>query len=57
LPRWKPNSLPCAAEYRIACVRHCARPDDIAATVGHLAGPGGRFITGASIAVGGGFSA
>lgn len=31
--------------------------DDIAATVVHLAGPGGRFITGAVISVDGGFSA
>ena len=31
--------------------------DDIAATVVHLAGPGGRFITGAAIAVDGGFAA
>jgi 3-oxoacyl-[acyl-carrier protein] reductase len=33
------------------------RADDIAATVAHLAGPGGRFITGAAIAVDGGFAA
>lgn len=32
-------------------------PDDIAATVAHLAGPGGRNITGASIAVDGGVTA
>ncbi|ARP91840.1 oxidoreductase [Bordetella genomosp. 9] len=31
--------------------------DDIAATVAHLAGPGGRFITGASIPVDGGINA
>ncbi|XXT19406.1 3-oxoacyl-ACP reductase family protein [Sorangium sp. So ce429] len=31
--------------------------DDIAATVAHLAGEGGRFITGATIAVDGGFAA
>lgn len=36
---------------------HYGRADDIAATVAHLAGPGGRFITGASIAVDGGFAA
>lgn len=46
-----------AAELDLMALRHYARPDDIAATVGHLAGPGGRFITGASIAVDGGFSA
>ncbi|NZA27176.1 3-oxoacyl-ACP reductase FabG [Luteimonas sp. SJ-92] len=31
--------------------------DDVAATVAHLAGQGGRFITGAAIAVDGGFAA
>lgn len=36
---------------------HYGNADDIAATVAHLAGPGGRFITGASIAVDGGFAA
>ncbi len=36
---------------------HYGSADDIAATVVHLAGPGGRFITGASIAVDGGFAA
>lgn len=46
-----------AAELDLMAIRRYARPDDIAATVGHLAGPGGRFITGASIAVDGGFSA
>jgi NAD(P)-dependent dehydrogenase (short-subunit alcohol dehydrogenase family) len=34
-----------------------AEPDEIAATVVHLSGPGGRYITGASIAVDGGFAA
>ncbi|MFE2492827.1 SDR family NAD(P)-dependent oxidoreductase [Streptomyces scopuliridis] len=33
------------------------RPSDIAATVAHLAGDGGRYVTGASIAVDGGFAA
>ncbi|MFD7667892.1 SDR family NAD(P)-dependent oxidoreductase [Streptomyces sp. NPDC059788] len=32
------------------------QPSDIAATVAHLAGDGGRYITGASIAVDGGFA-
>ncbi|KOT78335.1 oxidoreductase [Streptomyces rimosus subsp. pseudoverticillatus] len=32
------------------------RPADIAATVAHLAGEGGRYVTGASIAVDGGFA-
>jgi NAD(P)-dependent dehydrogenase (short-subunit alcohol dehydrogenase family) len=36
---------------------HYAAPDDIAATVAHLAGEGGRYITGASIAVDGGYAA
>ncbi|MBY8874123.1 3-oxoacyl-ACP reductase FabG [Micromonospora sp. PLK6-60] len=40
----------------IALGRYAA-PDEIAATVAHLAGPGGRYITGASIAVDGGFAA
>ncbi|PRX95782.1 SDR family NAD(P)-dependent oxidoreductase [Allonocardiopsis opalescens] len=31
-------------------------PDDVAATVVHLAGPGGRYITGAAIAVDGGLA-
>jgi 3-oxoacyl-[acyl-carrier protein] reductase len=34
-----------------------AQPDEIAATVAHLAGEGGRYISGASIAVDGGFAA
>lgn len=34
-----------------------ARPDEIAAIVAHLAGPGGRFVTGASILVDGGYAA
>ncbi|MCZ7427983.1 3-oxoacyl-ACP reductase FabG [Micromonospora sp. WMMA1949] len=34
-----------------------ATPDDVAATVSHLVGPGGRHITGASIAVDGGATA
>lgn len=33
------------------------RPEDIAATVLHLAGEGGRYITGAEIAVDGGYNA
>jgi NAD(P)-dependent dehydrogenase (short-subunit alcohol dehydrogenase family) len=36
---------------------HYGTPDDIAATVAHLAGEGGRFITGASILVDGGYAA
>lgn len=34
-----------------------ATPEDIAATVAHLAGDGGRYITGASVNVDGGFTA
>ncbi|MEV8394601.1 MULTISPECIES: 3-oxoacyl-ACP reductase family protein [unclassified Streptomyces] len=33
------------------------RPADVAATVAHLAGDGGRYVTGASVAVDGGFAA
>jgi NAD(P)-dependent dehydrogenase (short-subunit alcohol dehydrogenase family) len=33
------------------------QPEDIAATVAHLAGDGGRFITGTAILVDGGFAA
>ncbi|RKS73182.1 NAD(P)-dependent dehydrogenase (short-subunit alcohol dehydrogenase family) [Actinomadura pelletieri DSM 43383] len=33
------------------------RPEEIAATVAHLAGPGGDFVTGAAIAVDGGYAA
>ncbi|MCP3140632.1 SDR family NAD(P)-dependent oxidoreductase [Pyxidicoccus xibeiensis] len=38
-------------------VKQFGEGEDIAATVAHLAGESGRFITGASIAVDGGFSA
>jgi NAD(P)-dependent dehydrogenase (short-subunit alcohol dehydrogenase family) len=33
------------------------RADEVAATVAHLAGPGGRWVTGAEIAVDGGVNA
>uniref|UniRef100_Q7M0Y6 Short-chain alcohol dehydrogenase homolog socA1 n=1 Tax=Myxococcus xanthus TaxID=34 RepID=Q7M0Y6_MYXXA len=46
-----------AAELALMSVKHYAQPEDIAATVGHLASASGRFITGTSIAVDGGFSA
>ncbi|MFD9896402.1 SDR family NAD(P)-dependent oxidoreductase [Amycolatopsis sp. NPDC059027] len=36
---------------------HYADASDIAATVAHLAGPGGRYITGTTITVDGGFTA
>lgn len=41
----------------LLAVGHYGSADDIAATVAHLAGEGGRFITGATIAVDGGFAA
>ncbi|WP_433932079.1 3-oxoacyl-ACP reductase family protein [Sorangium cellulosum] len=41
----------------LLAVPHYGSADDIAATVAHLAGEGGRFITGATIAVDGGFAA
>ncbi|CAM4543525.1 3-oxoacyl-ACP reductase family protein [Myxococcus xanthus] len=46
-----------AAELALMSLKHYAQPEDIAATVGHLASASGRFITGTSIAVDGGFSA
>ncbi|GAA2794812.1 SDR family NAD(P)-dependent oxidoreductase [Saccharopolyspora taberi] len=47
------------AEQRRALIPlgHWARPEDIAATVAHLAGESGRYITGAAIAVDGGINA
>ncbi|MDJ0346144.1 3-oxoacyl-ACP reductase family protein [Streptomyces sp. H10-C2] len=36
---------------------HYGQPSDVAATVAHLAGDAGRYITGATIAVDGGFTA
>ncbi|WP_438017150.1 SDR family oxidoreductase [Sorangium sp. So ce315] len=42
---------------RLLALGHYGSADDIAATVAHLAGEGGRFITGATIAVDGGFAA
>lgn len=44
-------------ERRFIALGHYASTEDIAATVAHLAGEGGRYITGASIAVDGGFAA
>ena len=46
-----------AAELALMAVGHYAKPEDIAATVGHLASNAARFITGASIAVDGGMTA
>ncbi len=45
------------AERSLMALGRYASPDDIAAMVAHLAGEGGRFVTGASIAVDGGFAA
>jgi 3-oxoacyl-[acyl-carrier protein] reductase len=41
----------------LTALGHYGHPDDIAATVAHLAGEGGRYITGAALAVDGGFAA
>ena len=45
------------AERELIALGRFARPDEIAATVAHLAGDGGAYINGASIAVDGGFAA
>jgi len=45
------------AERAYIALGRYAHPHEIAATVAHLAGDGGRYITGASIAVDGGFAA
>nr|MDT0663289.1 SDR family oxidoreductase [Micromonospora sp. DSM 115978] len=45
------------AELPYIALGRYATPAEVAATVGHLAGPGGRYITGASIPVDGGFAA
>jgi len=44
-------------ERELIALGHFASGDDIAATVAHLAGEGGRFVTGAELAVDGGFAA
>lgn len=44
-------------ERSYTAVGHFGRVEDIAAMVAHLAGEGGRFITGASISVDGGYGA
>jgi 3-oxoacyl-[acyl-carrier protein] reductase len=41
----------------LTALGHYGHPDDVAATVAHLAGEGGRYVTGAAIAVDGGFAA
>lgn len=45
------------AERAFIALGRYASPDEIAATVSHLAGDGGRYVTGAAIAVDGGFAA
>jgi len=44
-------------ERGLMAVGRYARPEEIAAMVAHLAGEGGAFVTGAMIAVDGGFAA
>jgi 3-oxoacyl-[acyl-carrier protein] reductase len=44
-------------ERRFTALGRYAQPEDIAATVAHLGGEGGRHVTGASIAVDGGYAA
>ena len=51
------NAPTAASELELMAVKRFGEPEDIAATVGHLASANGRFITGASIAVDGGFTA
>ncbi|GAA2450695.1 3-oxoacyl-ACP reductase family protein [Streptomyces macrosporus] len=45
------------AQRSLTALGRYGRPEEVAATVAHLAGAGGRYITGASVAVDGGFAA
>jgi 3-oxoacyl-[acyl-carrier protein] reductase len=45
------------AQRELVAIGRFGRPDEVAATVAHLAGPHGRYISGAAIAVDGGFAA
>lgn len=45
------------AQRGLMALGHFGSADDIAAMTAHLAGPGGRFVTGAAIAVDGGYAA
>jgi 3-oxoacyl-[acyl-carrier protein] reductase len=45
------------AQRALMAVGHYGKPEDVAAMVAHLAGDCGRFVTGASIAVDGGYAA
>jgi len=51
------GTVEAAAEQAFIALGHYGQPDDIAATVAYLAGEGGRYITGAAIAVDGGYAA
>jgi len=46
-----------AAELELMAVKRYAQPEEIAAAVGYLAGAESQFITGASLAIDGGFTA
>jgi NAD(P)-dependent dehydrogenase (short-subunit alcohol dehydrogenase family) len=46
-----------ADQAKSTALGHYGKPDDIAAMVTHLAGEGGRYVTGASILVDGGYAA
>ncbi|MNT00899.1 Cyclic-di-GMP-binding biofilm dispersal mediator protein [compost metagenome] len=46
-----------SGELALMAIKRYAEPDEIAAAVGYLAGPESRFITGASLAIDGGFTA
>ncbi|KGD92353.1 oxidoreductase [Achromobacter sp. RTa] len=46
-----------SAELELMAVKRYAEPEEIAAAVGYLAGAESRFITGASLAIDGGFTA
>ncbi|WP_454694567.1 3-oxoacyl-ACP reductase family protein [Achromobacter aegrifaciens] len=46
-----------AAELELMAVKRYAKPEEIAAAVGYLAGAESQFITGASLAIDGGFTA
>jgi 3-oxoacyl-[acyl-carrier protein] reductase len=44
-------------ERALTALGRYARPEDVAAMVAYLAGDGGRFVTGAALAVDGGYAA
>ncbi len=46
-----------AAELELMAIKRYAQPREIAAAVGYLASAGSQFITGASLAIDGGFTA